>query len=423
MEEIPHCAIHRRRLVEYVCLDCMNLPMCETCKLEHARETGHAPEDCKEVGQRLMNQRIQDAGGRQIKELAKGLRGGQKELGAELLREIDKFQSSLVQTEEQSKMRRLDSEGRYAELYFYAKSLPAVGANNEAATKELNKCLLKVLDTTYEGLQKVRNKIAASAGETLAERIAKIEEERRKQAEILQSSERERKRLEEILQNSEKDRKRLAETLQKREEELKSYLPECDARGLKESTAEIDKQSELQKKINLIQKLGNRLNIVENELNSAQAKFNAQFRVDAAEVSEFRLILNAKAEDVNKRIAEEEEKKKPLSAEKGECTLSQHLAEKLLAEYTEHKAYAYVKKAYKDLVSNSEGDPVLRTVMLIYYYRSFAHPCGLGNIILSQSSVDDKGATIIACGLKLSTKVTRLNLRKQTPARLVGTNG
>ncbi len=217
MEEIPHCAIHRRRLVEYVCLDCMNLPMCETCKLEHARETGHAPEDCKEVGQRLMHQRIQDAGGRQIKELAKGLREGQKELGAGIIREIDKFRSSLVQTEEQSKMRRLDSEGRYTELYFYAKSLPAVGANNEAATKELNKCLLKVLDTTYEGLQKVRSKIAASAGETLAEKIAKMEEELRRLTTNLQNSEKEQKRLAEVLQDSENERKRLQEVLQSSE--------------------------------------------------------------------------------------------------------------------------------------------------------------------------------------------------------------
>ncbi len=433
MEETSHCVLHRRKPVEYVCPACDNLRMCEECKLVHVNEEGHEPENCKEVGQRLMNQRIQDAGGRQTKELAKGLREGQKELGAEIIREIDKFRSSLVQTEEQSKMRKLDSEGKYAELYFYAKSLPAVGANNEAATEELNKRLLEVLDTTYEGLQKARNKIAAGAGETLAERIAKMEEERRRQAEILQNSERERKRLEEILQNSERERKRpeeilqnsendrerLAETLQKREDELKSYLPECDARGFKESTAEIDKQSELQKKKNLIQKLGDRLNTVENELNSAQAKFNAQFKVNAAEVSEFRRILDAKAEDVNKRIAEEEEeKKKPLSVEKVECALSQRLAERLLAEYTGYEAYARAKETYEKLVSNSKSDPVLRTVMLIYYYRSFAHPCGLDNVYLGICTVGDKGATIIACGLKLSTKVNTLDLRKQTPARL-----
>ncbi|MDR3543276.1 MAG: hypothetical protein P4L69_20290 [Desulfosporosinus sp.] len=380
-----------------------------------------------------MNQRIQDMGGRQANELAKGLREGQKELGAELLREIDKFRSSLVQTEEQSKMRRLVSEGKYAELYFYAKSLPVVGANNEAATKELNKWLLKVLDTAYEGLQKVRNKIAEGTGETLAEKVAKTEEELRRLttnlqnsemkqkilAKGLQTSEKERKRLAEVLQNSEKG---LEEVLQNNEESLRRCLAACDAiefKGmLKESTAAMDKQYEPHKKKDIITKLGDRLNAVENEFDLALAKLNVQLGTKAAEVREFRRIVDAKGEEVNKRIAEEEEeeKKKPLSVEKGECALSQHLVERLLAEYTEHKAYADVKKAYEDLVSNSSGDPVPRTVMLIYYNRSFTHPCDLDTIDLDRSLVGDKGATILACGLKLSTKITELRLRKQAPA-------
>ncbi len=185
---------------------------------------------------------------------------------------------------------------------------------------------------------------------------------------------------------------------------------------LKESTATIDKQYELQKKKNIITKLGDRLNAVENRFDLALAKFNAQLGTKAAEVREFRRVLEAKGEEVNKCIAEEE--KKPLSAWKGECAFSQRVAEKLLTEYTRHKAYAKVKKSYEDLVSSSSGDPVLHTVMLIYYYRSFAHPCGLDQIYIDDSSVDDKGVTIIACGLKLSTKVTQLILCKQTPIRL-----
>ncbi|MDR3714147.1 MAG: hypothetical protein P4L51_15115 [Puia sp.] len=395
----------------------------------------HAPENCKEVGQRLIKQHIQDTGGRQTKELVKGLREGQKELGAGLLREIDRFRSSLALTGEQRKMQRLDSEGKYAELYFYAKILPAVDANNEAATEELNKRLLKVLDTAYEGLQNVRNKIAAGAGETLVQRIAGMkgelrklttnlqnsEKEQKRLAEVLQNSEKERERLDEVLQNSEKELKRLTEVLQNNEESLRRCLAACDAREfkeiLKESTAAIDKQYEPQKKKDIITKLGDRLNAAENGFDSALDKFNAQLGTKAAEVREFRRVLDAKGEEINKHIAEEEQKKL-LMMEKGECAFSQRVAEKLLAGYTGHKAYAGVKKAYEELVSNSSGDPVPRTVMLIYYYRSFAHPCGLGKIDLSFSSVDDKGATIIACGLKLSTKVTRLNLRKQTPARL-----
>ncbi len=297
-----------------MCLDCMNLAMCETCKLEHASETGHTPEDCKEVGLALMHQRVQDAGGRQTKELAKGLREGQKELEIALLQEMDRFRSSLAQTEEQCKMQKLAREKRYAELYFYAKRLPAVGANNDASTEELNKRLLKVLDAAYEGLQNVRNKIVAEAGETLVEKIANMEKEIR--------------RLRRGLQNSEEERKRLAETLQKSEESLRSCLAACDAIGfkemLKESAAAIDKQ-ELKRKKDVIKKLGDCLNAVENGFGSALAKFNAQLGTKAAEVREFRRILDAKGEEVNKRIAEEEEKKKRLSALKGECAHNQRV--------------------------------------------------------------------------------------------------
>ncbi len=404
MEEIPHCVIHRRRPVEYVCPACDNLLMCEECKLTHVNDERHAPENCKEVGLALMHQRAQDANARQTKELAKGTREGQKELEVELLQEMDRFRSSPAEIEEQCKMQRLVREKRYAELYFYTKSLPAVGANNETATEELNKRLLKVLDTTYEGLQKARNNVAAGAGagagETLAEKIAKMEEEQKRLTGNMQNSEEEQKRLTGNLQDSEEERKRLAETLQKSEESMRSCLTACDAIGFKDmpkdSTAEMDKQG-LQKKKDIIKKLGDCLNAVENEFDSALAKFNAQLGTKAAEVREFKRFLDAKGEEVNERIAE---------------------GEKLLAEYKGHKAYAKVKKAYEDLVSNSSGDPVPRTVMLIYYYRSFTHPCGLDQINLGSSSVDDKGATIIACGLKLSAKVTYLRLCKETPARL-----
>ncbi len=394
MERLLYCSVHRTRPVEYVCLACDNLRMCEECKRGHVDEEGHALENCKEVGLTLMHQHLEDAGGRQAKELTKGLREALKELETGLLGEVDRFWLNLVQTEEQRKMQELVNEGRYAELYLYTKRLSMGGANTGDVMRRLNKRLLKILDTTYEGLEKVRNKIAADAGETLAERIARMEE----------------------------DIKNLTDILAGKEESLRNCLAACDARGLKEmfkeSTAAINKEQESQKKKDLIQKLGDYLNTVENGLDSALGKLNAQLGTKAAEVREFKRVLDAKADEVNKRIAEEEEKKKPLSAEKGEFTLVQGVAERLLAEYTGHKVYVKVKKAYEDLVSNSSGDPVPRTVMLIYYYRSFAHPCGLGDTNLSDCSVGDKGATIIACGLKLSTNIVALDLRKQTPTRL-----
>ncbi len=77
-----------------------------------------------------------------------------------------------------------------------------------------------------------------------------------------------------------------------------------------------------------------------------------------------------------------------------------------------------MKKAYEELVSNSRGDPVLRTIMLIIIIDLLLTSCGLDRMNLYYGSIDDKGATIIACGLKLSTKVAELVLCKQTPARL-----
>ncbi|MDR3549199.1 MAG: hypothetical protein P4M11_13220 [Candidatus Pacebacteria bacterium] len=281
---------------------------------------GHIPENCEEVGLALMHQRVKDANVRQTKKLAKGLREGQKELEVELLQEMDKFRSSPVQTEEQCKMQKLALEKRYAELYFFAKSLPAVCANDEAATEELNKRHLKVFDTTYEGLQKVRNKIAAGAGETLAQKIARMEEEIRRLKRNLQNSKGEQKRLTGELQNSGEERKRLAKTLQRSEEPLRSCLAACDSIGFKDTrkdiTAEIDKQG-LLKGRDIIKTMRDRLNGIENEFDSALAKFNARLGTKAAEVRKFRRVLDEKSEEVNKCVTEEE--KKPLSAWKGEC--------------------------------------------------------------------------------------------------------
>ncbi len=163
MEGVLHCVLHHKRLVEYMCLSCKNFPMCEKCKLEHEAETGHATEDCKEIGRAIMNQHTQCAGGRLAKVLAKGLRKGFKELEDGLLREIDRFQESCMQTQELRTMRKLVSEERYAELYFYAKKLPAGGAKNEAAMGELNKRLLETIGKASGRLTKMLSKVAVAA--------------------------------------------------------------------------------------------------------------------------------------------------------------------------------------------------------------------------------------------------------------------
>ncbi|MDR3548020.1 MAG: hypothetical protein P4M11_07115 [Candidatus Pacebacteria bacterium] len=202
--------------------------MCEECRQARVKGGGHAPKDCKEVGLALMHQHIQNAGGRQAKEQAKEIRECLKEFEAAFQQEMDRFRSSLVQTEEQRKMQRLCNEGKYAELYSYAKSLPAGGANNEAATEEHNKRLLKVFDIIYEGLQKARNKTVAGAGDTLAEKVANMEKKLRGQMETLRISEEVQKGLTRNLQNSEEERKKLAELMQDMEEELTKNLQKSE---------------------------------------------------------------------------------------------------------------------------------------------------------------------------------------------------
>ncbi len=109
-----------------------------------------------------MHQHVQCAGGRLAKWLAKRMRNTLKELEARLLREIDRFQESCIQTKELCNMKRLDSEGKYAELYLYAKSLNAGGTENEVAVGELNKRLLEMLDKTSDELKKALSKFAAA---------------------------------------------------------------------------------------------------------------------------------------------------------------------------------------------------------------------------------------------------------------------
>ncbi len=137
--------------------------MCETCRREHEAGTRHVIENCKEVGLAIMYQRIQDANGRPAKELAEGLRKALKELKTELLREIDRLQLSCIPTEELRKMKKLNTEGRYAELYLYAKGLPESGERNKAAMRGLNKRLHEMLDTASDRHKKVLSKFAAAA--------------------------------------------------------------------------------------------------------------------------------------------------------------------------------------------------------------------------------------------------------------------
>ncbi|MDR3540529.1 MAG: hypothetical protein P4L69_06105 [Desulfosporosinus sp.] len=279
-----------------------------------------------------------------------------------------------------------------------------------AALRNDNCCLIK-LDLSNNAISAellasvdhiVEEKRAISSRNQLAEKPANMEEEW--------------KRLAEILQNNGSIVDLVRDSLAKYYASISEFKT-----TLEEERAAIDKQENLQKKIAMIKELGECIKKAEDDTKLVSGEVNKQLDKKAAEVREVRRVFDAKAEEVNKRIdEEEEEKKKPLSAWKGECALSQRIAERLLAEYKGNLYCEHLEMIYEELVSNSKGDPVLRTVMLIYYYRSFAHsyPYDVDEIGLANGLVDDKGATIIACGLKLSTKVIKLRLCKQTPARL-----
>ncbi len=160
MEDVPHCRGHPEKPAEYVCLVCENRPLCEKCKQNHETGTGHMSENLKEVGTAIMHQCIQD--GILANKMDKRLIQIAKEFEAGLLQEIDRLQSNCMQTEERcSKMRKLDSERRYAELYHYAKSLTAGGAKSKAVTGERNKHLLEMFDKASKELKNALNDTVA----------------------------------------------------------------------------------------------------------------------------------------------------------------------------------------------------------------------------------------------------------------------
>ncbi len=160
MEDMTHCRVHPERPAEYICSVCKNGSLCEECKQNHEDGVMHALDNFKEVGLAIMHQRVQNAGGILAKELAKKLTEKLmvvvKELETGFLREINAFESSFVNSDEQCLwMQELDREGNYVELYFYAKSLPAGGVRNETAIGELNKRLFKTFNAASVGLKKV----------------------------------------------------------------------------------------------------------------------------------------------------------------------------------------------------------------------------------------------------------------------------
>ncbi len=163
MEKLAHCTVHTSRPTEYVCPRCENIRLCSTCKTEHIRDTGHSPDNCKEFGCAAMRRRIQEAGEKQIHNLARMLRNAVKELEAGFLREIDRLQSSFMRTTEQCAMQTLEREGRFAELYFYVKGMPAGdGAKNQS--EKLREEIMKTLNAAAsKGVERLLENIAAAA--------------------------------------------------------------------------------------------------------------------------------------------------------------------------------------------------------------------------------------------------------------------
>ncbi len=153
---MPHCVVHSEKLAEYMCLACGNRPLCEECKQNHEAGTKHVLENFKKVGPAIAHQCTQDR--IPANEMYKRLIQIVKELEAGLPQEIGRLQSNCMQTEERlTKMSELNGERRYAELYYYAKSLTAGGAKSKAVTGELNKHLLEMFDKASKELKKALN--------------------------------------------------------------------------------------------------------------------------------------------------------------------------------------------------------------------------------------------------------------------------
>ncbi len=148
-----HCRSHPEKLAEYRCPTCENRPMCEECKQAHEAGTKHVLENFKEVGPAIMHQCYKD--GLLANIMDERLIQIVKEFEAGLPQEIGRLQSNCMQTEERcSKVQKLDSERRYAELYCYAKSLTAGSAKSQAVTGELSKHLLEMFDNASKKLKK-----------------------------------------------------------------------------------------------------------------------------------------------------------------------------------------------------------------------------------------------------------------------------
>ncbi len=158
---------------------------------------------------------------------------------------------------------------------------------------------------------------------------------------------------------------------------LKDELTACDEsiKGLKlKAMAEQPKPSvnkytiEEQKK-----ELANVIGEISSALKKTCEQLNGRTPEIVAAIGELRKSLH----EIQKK-ADEREKAKEKAA---------ILAEKLLTEYKGNAAYEKVKEAYQQLATNSEA-----------------------NISLNKCSVDDKGAAIIACGLKISTRIRTIGL-------------
>ncbi len=158
-----HCVVHSERPAEYICTRCYGRLLCEDCNRYHTLAVPHSTENCKEVGCALLRQRIHEGGGKLAKKMVKSMKHIVKDMLATLLQEIERFRLSCALTEEIRKMKQLEQEGRYAELYFCVTGLHRDGdgaAKHMDAIENLNKRFVKTLDAASDQLKAIRDKIA-----------------------------------------------------------------------------------------------------------------------------------------------------------------------------------------------------------------------------------------------------------------------
>ncbi len=134
-QESWNCIVHATTPAEYCCLGCRSrLLLCAECKRAHVSSTGHAVDSCKDAGLSLMQREIEggDTAQRLLKSLAGELGSAVEEFKSGILKRVQDFCYTKC-AEARGRLQKLETEGKFAELYFCAKDIERKGQEETRA--------------------------------------------------------------------------------------------------------------------------------------------------------------------------------------------------------------------------------------------------------------------------------------------------